>query len=57
MQHHDAITGTSTARVAADYQHKMTEAIQKNTLTYERAILEHFKTSYGLDIKSNAHWT
>ena len=57
MQHHDAITGTSTTRVAADYQQKMTLAIRENSLIYERAMLEHFKTSYGLNIKNNARWT
>ena len=56
MQHHDAITGTSTTRVADDYHRMITEALNNNTLLYSQAIVQHFENYLGLNISNNGTW-
>ena len=56
MMHHDAITGTSAGYVAKDYERMMTLAIKNNTMIWENALIEHFKTYYQTNLQNEGHW-
>jgi len=56
MMHHDAITGTAAGYVVNDYERMMTLAIQNNTMIWEKALVEYFKSYYGVNIENNGNW-
>ena len=56
MMHHDAITGTSTGYVAEDYERMMSLAIKNNTVIWENALIEYFKSYYDINIKNEGNW-
>jgi hypothetical protein len=50
LQHHDAVTGTSTQYVTLDYQYRLQKAQDISDITYKKEVINALKMYAGISV-------